>query len=68
MQSEEHKTSLLKTRVSELEQIIGQKQLALDYLEKLIALASEDLGYDLKKNIERKQSKASDLGLKKRTK
>ena len=61
MQSEEHKTKTLQIRVSELEQIIGQKQLALDYLEELIRLASEDLGYDLKKNIEQKRLKTSVL-------
>lgn len=59
MESEARKTARLKARVSELEQIIGQKQLELDFLHKLIELASEDLGYDLKKSIEQRRSNGS---------
>lgn len=39
----------LKERLRELEQIIGQKQLLLDFQEKLLELASDEVGYDLKK-------------------
>lgn len=51
MESEAHKTKALLERNAELERIIGQKQLKIDYLEKLIELASEDLKIDLKKSI-----------------
>lgn len=51
MESEALKTKLLLERNAELERIIGQKQLKIDYLEKLIELASEDLKIDLKKSI-----------------
>ena len=59
MKSEAAKTEQLRERICELEQVIGQKQLALDYLEKLLGLASEELGYDLKKNIEQKRLRSS---------
>lgn len=51
MESEALKTKALLERNAELERIIGQKQLKIDYLEKLIELASEDLKIDLKKTI-----------------
>ncbi|KEO73812.1 transposase [Anditalea andensis] len=37
-------------RIRELERAVGQKQLKIDYLEKLIEIAGDDLGMDLKKN------------------
>lgn len=51
MDSEVTKTKYLTQRVAELERIVGQKQLEVDFLTKLIALAGEDLGYDLKKKV-----------------
>lgn len=39
-----------ETRIKDLERAVGQKQLKIDYLEKLIELAGEDFGMDLKKN------------------
>ena len=51
MESEALKTKTLLERNAELERIIGQKQLKIDYLEKLIEIASEDLKIDLKKSI-----------------
>ena len=49
MESEALKTKALLERNAELERIIGQKQLKIDYLQKLIEIASEDLKTDLKK-------------------
>ena len=54
MESEAAKTFALRQRVAELEQVIGRKQLTIDFLEKLIELASQDVGYDLKKKYEHK--------------
>ncbi len=48
--SEASKTQELQTRIANLERHLGQKQLALDYLEKLIELASKELDIDIKKN------------------
>ena len=49
MESESLKTKVLAERVAELERIIGQKQLEIDYLEKTIELTNSELGYDIKK-------------------
>lgn len=37
------------SRIKELEHLVGQKQIELDYLHKLIDLAEADLGIQLKK-------------------
>lgn len=50
MQSEEMKTQQLQQRLADLERIVGQKQMQIDYLNKLIELGSRELGIDLKKN------------------
>jgi transposase len=50
MESEQHKTELLRQKVAEYERIIGQKQLQIDFLERGYEIASEDLGFDLKKS------------------
>lgn len=52
MESESLRRRTLQERVAELERIVGRKQLQIDYLEKVLNLASEELGYDLKKNYE----------------
>ena len=51
MESESHKTKQLLARVAELERHLGQKQLQIDYLEKLLEISSEELKVDLKKNF-----------------
>lgn len=48
-ESEGVKTLKLLGLVSELERTIGQKQLQIDYLEKILELGSEDVGFDIKK-------------------
>lgn len=42
----------LEKRVAELEQAVGRKQIQIDYLEKLIELAKEELEIDIKKNYD----------------
>ena len=59
MESEAHKTLQLLQRVAELERIVGQKQLEIDFLNKLMDLATEELGYDVKKNTAAKLSSGS---------
>ena len=39
----------LENKVRELERIVGQKQIKIDYLDKMICLAGEELGVDIKK-------------------
>jgi transposase len=50
----------LEQQVKELEQVVGQKQIKIDYLEKLIDIAKEDLKIDIKKNFNTPQSDGSE--------
>ena len=50
----------LQERIKELERIVGQKQISIDYLEKMIELAKKDLGIDIKKNFDSQQSNGSE--------
>lgn len=52
MESEALKTKKLLERVANLERKLGQKQLEIDYLQVTLELASEEVGYDLKKKYE----------------
>jgi len=54
MESEALKTKQLHDQVAELERIIGRKQLEIDYLNTTLDLASDEVGYDLKKKYEPK--------------
>ena len=66
MESESQRTQALLKRVAELERIVGQKQLQLDFLEKLVEISSKELKIDLKKNFDTKSSTTStDLSKKK---
>lgn len=56
MESESYKTQRLQQKVAELERIVGQKQLEIDFLNKLLEVGSEEIGYDLKKNFSSKLS------------
>lgn len=51
MKSEEIKNSELRHRMAELERIVGQKQLEIDFLNKLLEIGSGELGFDLKKSF-----------------
>ena len=62
----EHKDSYtnrvkeLQDRIKELERIVGQKQINIDYLEKMIELAKKEMGIDIKKNFGFPQSHGSE--------
>lgn len=62
MESESSKTKQLLERNAELERFIGQKQLEIEYLQKTLELASEDLGYDIKKKYDPKSLNGSGKG------
>ena len=49
----------LELKVKELEQAVGQKQMKIDYLEKMIDIANDDLKIDIKKNSNTQQSAGS---------
>ena len=48
--SQAQKMKQLEARIKELEQAVGQKQMNIDYLEKMIDLAKEHYDIDIKKN------------------
>ena len=49
MDSEAQRNKQLKRTIAELERTIGQKQLEIDFLQKTLELASDEVGFDLKK-------------------
>ena len=49
----------MQDRIKDLERIVGQKQLNIDYLEKMIELAKEKFDIDIKKNSNTSQSGGS---------
>jgi transposase len=49
MESEMFKTKQLQQRNAELERIIGQKQMEIDYLNVCLEIGSEEVGFDIKK-------------------
>lgn len=62
--SQSAKFKEMEQRIKELEQNVGQKQIMIEYLEKMIDIAKEDLNIDIKKNYVTPQS----IGLKKTSK
>jgi transposase len=60
MKSEETKNSELQKRIAELERAVGQKQLEIDFLNKLFEIGSSELGFDLKKNFSTSPSNGTD--------
>jgi len=58
-QSASIKLAEYEKRIKDLEASLGRKQIKLDYLEKLIDIAEEDLGVNIKKNSDTQQSAIS---------
>lgn len=50
----------LEQKVRDLEQAVGQKQIKIDYLEKMIDIAKDELKIDIKKNFNTSQSTGSE--------
>ena len=48
--SQAYKIKEMEARIKELEQAVGQKQMNIDYLEKMIDMAKEHFDIDIKKN------------------
>lgn len=55
-QSAGKKLKQLEQRIHDLEAMLGRKQIKLEFLEKLIDLASEELEVDIKKNYSSRPS------------
>lgn len=51
-----NKVKELEAHVKELERLLGQKQIKIDFLEKMIDLAGSEYGIDIKKNSSTPQS------------
>lgn len=49
----------LENKVKELERMVGQKQITIDYLEKMIEIAKDEFQIDIKKNFNTPQSAGS---------
>lgn len=63
--SSTQKLKALEQKIKDLERTVGQKQIMIDYLEKMIDIANEELNIDIKKNSNTPQSNGSALTRKK---
>ena len=57
--SSTQKLKALEQKVKDLEQTVGKKQIQIDYLEKMIDIAKDELNIDIKKNSNTPQSSGS---------
>lgn len=51
MESEQYRSKELEKKVAQLEAALGRKQMEIDFLNKLIDIAGDELKVDLKKNF-----------------
>lgn len=58
-ESDTRKILDLRERIAELERIVGQKQLLIDFQLKMIELTEQEYGIDIKKKFEKKPSSGS---------
>ena len=58
--SSKQKLKELQKRIADLERIVGQKQLNIDFLEKMMEIAKEQYGIDIKKNSDTPPSAGSE--------
>jgi len=49
-QSSTQKVKELQQRIKELERLVGQKQIKIDFLETMMEVAKDELGVEIKKN------------------
>jgi transposase len=57
--SDSYKLKQMQERIKELERAVGQKQMKIDFLEKMIEIAQDDLKIDIKKKLSTKLSGGS---------
>lgn len=65
-ESSSNKLKELERKIKELEQIVGQKQIKIDFLEKMIDIAKDEMQIDIKKNCATPPSNGSATTLKKK--
>lgn len=58
--SSTQKLKVLEQKIKELERAVGQKQIQIDYLEKMIDIAKDELNIDIKKNSNTPPSSGSE--------
>lgn len=58
-QSSTSKLKAMEQRIKELEKIVGQKQIKIDFLEEMITVAKEELKIDIKKKYSTPRSSVS---------
>lgn len=58
-ESDTRKLLELQQKIAELERLVGQKQIQLDFKDKMIELAEQYYGVDIKKKFESKPSSGS---------
>lgn len=58
-QSDTRELLALKKKVAELERIVGQKQILLDFKDKMIEIAEDMYGVDIKKKLSTQQQNTS---------
>ena len=58
-ESSDQKVKDLQAKIAELERMVGQKQIKVDFLEKMIDLAEDEYDLDLKKSSSSKPSSGS---------
>ena len=61
LESDTRKLLDLQAKIAELEQVIGQKQLMIEFQNKVIDLAEETYGVDIKKKLLNKPSSISGI-------
>ena len=64
-ESSTQKLKELEDRLKELERAVGQKQIYIDYLEKMMDIAKDEMGVDIKKNYGTPRLNGSDKTSKK---
>lgn len=58
-ESSQQKIAQMENRIAELESALGRKQIQLDFSEKMIEIAEQEYGIDIKKNYATKRSDIS---------
>lgn len=58
-ESSVNKVKELEQKIRELEQAVGQKQIKIDYLERMMEIAKTELDIDIKKNFSTPKSTGS---------
>jgi transposase len=59
LESDTRKIGELRNRIAELERLVGQKQIQLEFQEKMFEIAQELYGVDIKKKFDSKPSSGS---------